>query len=385
VTSPAHRPGTSRPWACVVPALIAALVQAPDGASAQPVLPVDSTIACASCSIGFGEPVRLEGQFEDGALQNVGPVIRGPDGRFFVFYEGDRTYIDVFTPEGRSAGQRIGRTGDGPGEFRTIALFRVDGERLFAYDLALQRATLFDLASGDIGATLHLPPHTDALMLPDGRHLLSGAVRTREGAGYPLHLHGPDGAWLASFGVDTPRLSPGGSAVLWRALAPAGSTGFWAAPPNEYRVELWGHDQVLQRTLLAQRAWFEKWETRVPFRSRTQPPETNLFQISIDEEGLLWVLLIVADERWREAVGTEVDERGTPVLVPGIPYRRMVLEVIDPAEGKLLARHRFEPFLSISFAAPGYLTKSWSDGIGLPRAEVIPVRLRRVPASGASR
>jgi len=357
--------------------VIAAGVHLTTGASltAQPVIHIDSVPSCDFCRIEFGDPIRLQGEFEDGSLRNAGPVLQGANGRIYMFYEGSRSYIDVFAPDGRRTGLQIGREGDGPDEFRSLSHIRVDGDTLRTYDLQRQRRSDFDGRTLELIRTVRLPSNQNALVFEDGRTVLGGGIGTREAAGYPMHVYDSAGDWLRSFGVEVPTLLPGMELSLWRSLAPEEGFRFWAARLNEYRIELWDAEGTLYRTLVGERSWFESWAQYETERSRVRPPQTTLFRLSVDEEGLLWILFIVPADNWADAVSSDVDERGRLRLIPGRPYRTTLLEVVDPDAGELLASHRFEPNRSVSFASPGALAVLWRDELELPRGHLIPFRL----------
>lgn len=75
-------------------------------------------------------------------FSNVASAVRLSDGRFVVADGGLSSIIAVFSSDGQLVRQ-VGRTGDGPGEFRWITSLDVGAEdSVFVFDQALQRLTV---------------------------------------------------------------------------------------------------------------------------------------------------------------------------------------------------------------------------------------------------
>ncbi|HEX7050811.1 MAG TPA: 6-bladed beta-propeller [Longimicrobiales bacterium] len=357
-------------------------VGAPATAPAQTVTTIDSVPDCATCRIEFGQPIELRGEFEDASvLGSPASVQVAADGRIYVVYNTDRTSIRVYAPDGSYTG-RIGREGEGPGEFRWIRYIRVDGDVIHAFDWHQLRMTDIDRRTGAVIRTVLLPDHWRSLSLADGRTVLGGAVKTRQAIGQPLHMFDAEGTWQRSFGVDEPAFRPRLEPLFNRYLAAAGPSMFWAAPVNEYRIELWHADGRLLRTLVLEREWFERW-TQYPMPSRDTPPATRLWGLTMGPRGYLWTLFTAAAEDWADAMEDITTNReGGPrlVLKEGANYMVNILEAIDPEDGTLLARLRFEENPGIfSFAGPNPVVKIWHDSNDLPRLQVVPVHLVGLP------
>jgi hypothetical protein len=343
-------------------------------ATAQVTVRVDSTAACTTCQIELGLSLELSGPFQDGSLPHAGLMLLGEDGRVYGLFEGHRDQVHVYGPDGSFSGQQIGGRGEGPGEFQALTYMHLQEGVLRTFDAFLLRRTDFDLRTGEVLRTVSLPLHWQSLVLEEGVTVLSGSVATRDAAGHPLHVYDADGVWLRSFGFDEPVLRPDLRSRLHRQLAASGASTFWAAWMNAYRIEEWDTEGRLVRVLVGDRSWFEPWEVRPGPRSRDIPPSPSVRDISVDSEGLLWVLFTVPAANWADALSDEVDVDGSALLLPGRPYRESILEVIDPLAGHVLARRRI-PAGGLSFAGPGTLVSSWIDADGLPRGELTPVRV----------
>jgi hypothetical protein len=136
---------------------------------------------------------------------------------------------------------------------------------------------------------------------------------------------------------------------------------------------------TLLRALVGDREWFVPWtESVTPREPADGPPSPNLFDLSLDAEGRLWVLIGVAGDAWQEAFDWDArDGHGYPRLHDDDRrhnYRDTILEVIDLETGGLLARERFHRAIG-GFVEPGLAFRSWIDPVGVPRTELIPVRL----------
>jgi hypothetical protein len=234
---------------------------------------LDSLVRCTSCRIEIGAPIPLRGSFEFGSLlSEAARVHRDEDGWIHVVYW-QEPVIHVHRPDGTPAGRRIGRRGQGPGEFARINSLQIEGRTGHVYDALQGRWTVVDMNTGAATRTAPLPRGNRMAVLGDGRAVVSGPVALRETAGHPLHVFGPDGVWQGSFGLHEPTLRPDLTVLLWRWLHPVGTTMFWAAPMNEYRVELWDADGRLLRTLVGERQWFPPWySAEANSGSRDRPP-----------------------------------------------------------------------------------------------------------------
>ena len=130
------------------------------------------------------EPVFSIGQ-EDGdaayQLHRVTGVVRMQDGRIAVA-NGGSNEIRLYAPDGRHLGS-VGGSGEGPGEFRALmGLYRLPGDSLFAYDLLLDRRSLFG-PEGDFVRVVEPAEaagqrHYIEAVLPDGSIVTASAAET---------------------------------------------------------------------------------------------------------------------------------------------------------------------------------------------------------------
>jgi hypothetical protein len=347
---------------------LAVVLLVPHGrGEAQTLIEVGRTVQCGSCRLDFSAPVHLHGTYEDGTVPHEVAALRQLlNGHVFAIFEGHRSEIYEFGTDGRQVGRPIGRRGDGPGEFQTLVDLAIHNGRLFAFDLRHARISVLNPATRSVVQTISVPTHQQ-LIVVGGRLVLSGMVRTREAAGFPIHVHALDGMWLRSFGVSTPASGPLVGPLLARQLEPIDEQEFWAATINQYRIERWTVAGQLRSVLVASRPTFEAWTQPLP-PSADYPPQASLTRISVDEDGLLWVIYHVPASTWRDAVNVEeLTGHGYPTLILGRRCLDAVLEVIDPQEGALLARHEFQSS-GWRFAGPRVVYRTWVDEAGVPRA-----------------
>jgi hypothetical protein len=107
-------------------------------------------------AIGAEPLVDLGGEDvpEEEALFRVESAYRLRDGRIIVA-DGGSTSLKVFDETGMML-RTIGRSGDGPGEFRGINQFeRLSGDSLAVWDFAQARLTVFD-ADGNLGREVRI-------------------------------------------------------------------------------------------------------------------------------------------------------------------------------------------------------------------------------------
>jgi hypothetical protein len=169
----------------------------------------------------------------------IGAVTRLPDGRIAV-PNGGTNEIRIFDRRGAYL-NTVGRSGAGPGEFRSLSLLGVSGDTLLVFDATGARITLY-LADGTLAGTIPVTARSPERLGVVGR-LRNGrwAVRTTSTPGIsgPQRIFrdtarigtiDPDGsgevAWLGEFPgatlfVYNPSGAPIGTAVGLVPLAPA--------------------------------------------------------------------------------------------------------------------------------------------------------------------
>jgi hypothetical protein len=184
-----------------------------------------------------------------------------------------------------------------------------------------------------------------------GLHFQIGVADSRQ-----IITHGPDRAELVH--VFTPDMEPVRDLVPVpvtgddarrsedrRRIAVSRSGEIAVAHFNDYRIEVWDLSGNHLRTLERQTEWFPAGRQGGSNSSdRQTPPNPGLWTPRFDEDGMLWTFARVADSNWADALETVKDPYGRPRV--GVPqgsqsdFYDSIIEVIDPATGRLLASTR---------------------------------------------
>jgi hypothetical protein len=273
---------------------------------------------------------------------------RDSRGRFYLTqFSSSRRLPMVFDSTGRFL-QNIGRRGTGPGELTFPIYLRIAAtDSVFVADRGTGRLTVFDpslkFARSAPAPILGMAFPLEVLL---GGQLIAGAqIPTREAIGLPLHRFEADVKLVESFGGGRGEFRADRSILSRRRLARSADGGFWAARVTEYVIER--YDRFGRQTLELRRdaAWFRPHAgTPISIDPRPKPLVMGVHE---DRRGLLWVLSAVEDPAWRTALGTTLPKRlgghASPIPVVQRPdaYNDSMLEVIDPATGRLLASQRF--------------------------------------------
>lgn len=305
-------------------------------AQAQELVPEE--LACETCeirptpSLEFSSP-----SFLSGSPTHV--TAHGQD--YVVLIPGELPL--VFTSEGEFV-RELGRSGEGPGEFRSAAYATaLPGDSLLVVDSRLRRVSVFapDL---EFVRTISLPiagRSVGVLRWPD-RVVVNGSSNTPEGAGWPLHLldlTDSPARELASFGDTDGELRPGGMADLLRTVFDVGREGIWTAHAASFQFARYSDEGEQLWALRRQPEWFSE-PSEANIGSPTQPPPPFVQDAAVHDD-LLWVGLRVPHPDWQAAwQGTIVPPSGE-LTAPEAPDRTELymtrIEVIDLDRLELLA------------------------------------------------
>ena len=265
------------------------------------------------------------------ALVDVGTPHVNSDGTFLAI-AGPMLQNQLFSAENDgSIVHRIGRTGEGPGEYeRIFHIHELPGAYLI-FDPMLTRVTHLSKTTFETLSTTPFPnlgSPVPPLVFGDGSYLISGTNRTREGVGHPFHLFDPSGQLVRSFG-GTAGLSPTQSSPPPAYFGSSRDGAFWVADPYRYRIERWDREGNLLAVFEREADWFPAYTLNETGRPSTGGSRSMIRGLWEDEDGLLWVH------------GRQVKSR-EPVRRPAPDLLATVIEVIDPTTGTLVASHRVE-------------------------------------------
>lgn len=112
------------------------------------VLEMENVTLFSEEDIAAADTMRFENEqvFGDTDMEPIasfGSIVTDRFGRVFIGDSQQRT-IHIFKPDGRYLG-RIGRDGDGPGEFRWVSYLNIHDQQLYAYDPNGRKINLFDI------------------------------------------------------------------------------------------------------------------------------------------------------------------------------------------------------------------------------------------------
>lgn len=295
---------------------------------------------CTECRIELVREVVLGTAEGPGIIEDElgSRAIRDERGRYYLIGNYSR-YIKVYSARGAYL-TTIGRAGEGPGEYSGIGVIRpVSGDTLYVFDQPLSRYTVLGPSYEVVRtARLAIPPYIELVIVNDSQMVFNSPVHTPDRIGLPLHLLNMQGEVIRSFGSTTGAFSLEVPSADSRAVARAGPDRVWSAYRNQYAVELWDTAGNLLRVIRRNVDWFPPQLKRVERGATPAAPRPGLMDIRQDARGRLWVLTTVADEEWREAVkpGGPHGEQVTDWK----RYRDIVIEVLDPVQGRLLASRR---------------------------------------------
>lgn len=270
--------------------------------------------SCTDCFIERTPLVTLGADVGPGMLEAANSrATRDSRGNFYVT-QSYGTAIKVFDQSGNFV-KTIGRKGGGPGEFRGVAKVHITrGDSIHVYDANLSRHSIF---GPDFKLVRSVqweisPGFIQGVTLPDGRALVNLDIRTPDLIGLPLHLIAANGRVLRSFGSATGAFRPDIPEVSSRAIAPAGPDEVWVAHRQRYLLELIDvNTGATIRSIERKVSWFPPGEvSRKRSENAVQKPTPRIGQIHVDSAGRIWVLIGLADPRWKSAVKLDSNNKG---------------------------------------------------------------------------
>ena len=334
---------------------------------------------CAACSIELTPDVLL-GTDGESVIGVAWDIQRLSDGRFTMAFSNIAAWPEftVFSADG-SDFRRIGRDGEGPGEYVRVLSVREHGEELYVLDNHGRRITV--LGPGfEVVRTAPLGclncNGLDMVMLPDGRMALnyfmsSGSLEEAlsADAGFAIHILGPDGEPLHS--VDeiptSSPMNPARSALRFLDVAPDGS--LLSLHLTSYRIDRWdpATGELLQ-TFERGADWFPAGTSSSHSARPDRPPPTGTSAMHVDEAGRLWVYSYRPAPDWEdhlERTPPDVDPKMGPWMY-GPGSTEGIMEVLDLESGRVLLSQVLDSEVlggRGQFFAPGWLAVYDEDGL----------------------
>ena len=336
---------------------------------------------CPRCRIVL-RPITVLGERDTSMTEVPQSLDIDERGRYYAALPNKHELPLVYAANGKLL-KRIGRQGDGPGEFRLPAHIFVDAhDTVFIADWAGRLSVL--TPDYRFARSFAFPTGTRALIvLSNGRVLANASRPDRETIGLPFHLFDRTGVFLGAIGDRSRPFFSTSSYTIVHRIAPT-KTGFWSVPAfGNYLIEHWSQDG--KRTMLLRRTpnWFvtlpQGLSGKNPFT--TDPPVSVVEGLWEDSKGLLWVMIRTADPARHEVPAETVRTPEGNVSVPGEPDRvsDTIVEVIDPKAGILLVSQRFDQ-LFIRSMKGGRIAHIRENSNGIIAVEILELRLSPGPA-----
>lgn len=348
----------------------------------QPEPIILSSVECGDCGIGLERAARLGEDSGPGRIERTDVLVQRGNGDYVLHVSFDPGFMHVFNSDGTFR-ERVGRQGQGPGEFLTIQEIIAFGrDELIAFDYQNQRGNIVD-GSGMTVGTVPLrgvvPRQTGVVAFPrDSLLVINRHLRTPDKVGNPLHLVDFNGHVLRSFGSSRNVEVDLDEQTYRRRLAGSPDGAVWAGSLGHYVLDQWSHDGVHLKSYRRQADWFVTQDPHVPLS-----PEGGRFSevmdIDVDAQAeQLWVLVQVpgTNDDWADGLISE-EYGGRREYGPG-DYSKIydtMVEVIDVRTDRLIASERVGPALR-RFVGRGLVSSFGIDtSTGVEYMDVWRVRL----------
>ncbi len=282
-------------------------------------------------------PVLQIGARENGpGLYRTVTARQAPDGALVIVQPDE---LLVFSPEG-ALRRRLGRSGDGPGEFRAIQDVRFDPEgNLLVYDVSLRRITRLSTSGRVLGteaiSRLLWPPAGEVGLHPDGsitwlKRPGSDQLRAKPS---PAGVHADSVALARHLNGTTDTLAHRRDGL--RYLARVGNTALDRPPPlgqrllvahGSGRVALGYNDEAAFDVLALSGARLAS--TRSPLPRRLISEEDRSYaEAHFDEEAAPAMTMQDVTSGWEAHLRQIVGNAPRPVLFPVVAH--IVLDELD--------------------------------------------------------
>ncbi len=314
---------------------------------------IPSTVTCKECRIELRRSTEL-----DPSEINTEPYVLAIDNAGALFYsDGKESAIKVFHRDG-SLQSRFGREGSGPGELRFVRnLFVAANGTIHLLDVELGRHTVFT-GSGNLVRSQAVPaafggPGRPALLRPDGGLVISGFFPSGN-VGYSLIVTDSAGRRVSM--LEESSMASGERWKSQRLLSNAKDGGFWVARLHERDITHYDKNLRSDFTLQRNASWFP----RADFNRGQQPssgvfdrkPDVMISAFWEDAAGLLWVLYLVPDPRWKSGPSVEKvsAERLPLAALESRPRYKTRVEVLDVQKLKLIAEWEADSLIGRTYS-----------------------------------
>ncbi len=333
--------------------------------------PVETGSSCTNCRIDLTRIVSLGGDSTGYVDKEPIAMTRDWRGRYYLTFFSPPQMIPVFDSTGRPL-FRIGRKGQGPGEYQApIQIRALPDRRFLVFDFGgVGKMSVLDSSYRFIRSYTQVV--APVVFLPDSR---------TTGNFGPLTLFDTLGRAVKTFGAPT---EPPIDAQAWRGNrkeAPGAGATIWSIRDDTYHIEQWDTAGKRVADIVRTVEWFPPVVNRAVIRRGERPtPQTrDLYE---DPRGLLWVVITVASADWHDHLGPPVTRTGlvsgtTTTTYPQLDDGRMhdsMIEVIDPKTQRLVATTRFAGLMLFSLGDRYFASYREAEN-GIPFVDVWRLRL----------
>jgi hypothetical protein len=330
-------------------------VGAAAGAQSPRVFEIADSPSCPRCTIQITHAATLGEPAEQAILDGVTrSLVHLPKGGYLALTYGSGRLPLRFAEDGKYLGV-LGRKGAGPGEFGDPIHLRVTaGDTIRIVDAAPSRVSVYtpdlDFVRTDPFDPVS-PPVADVLFPPTGGVVVSAPGAGSDGLPRLLHYRKDSASSGAEF--DKPKLFRAAQPNLQRRQIAGGADAtVWSLHGLEYVLDRWTLDGRLVEQLSRKAPWFPP-ATGVVAPSAATPPHPIGMRIHSDDQGLLWVFILVPDSSWADALVPRKSAAGKTSYRIDDPngYYDTMIEVIDPVAHRVVARRRVDQAMALASSA----------------------------------
>lgn len=333
----------------------------------------DDVATCPDCVIALDLVTTV------GALDGPGwipgrPRAAARDSRGRLFLTFSRTdHVLVFDSAGRPL-PPVGRSGEGPGEYRSAYLVEVGrSDTVMVFDFTQQLS--FVAPSGRFVRRSRAPVSAvDLILTGDGNVVFSATPPAVVGDAEVtiLHVFDPAEQGVAR-SFHTHRIEDGGFAPRFHVAAARDPDRFWTAfrPGDRYEVIQYATDGTATRQFTRSPSWIRP----LPSEDGIPAPDANLYGIA-EANGRLWIVGRHPAEDWNRYLNREANrevEAGIREIDANRLYRSVV-EVVDIETGQLVVSARV-PGLVVTLLPDQHVATYREDEAGVPFVDVFRMTL----------
>ena len=350
--------------AAALVACAAGFVVAPPVAG-QRVVEVSGEVSCLECRITMDTVLTIGGLDGPGShlVDDASRVLVDHRGRILVTTTPSNE-IAVFSADGKFL-REIGGTGEGPGEYYGITNIYVGPKYVHVFDL--NGRTLLDADHNFVRRDVFWAQSGAATVTESEMVVHAGDVPTSESFGHHLHTLHEDGS-VRSYGWDGPDEARG---PTWRWFAVAANdTAAWLADGGSGRVEVW----ALVPAPKLSRVFYRRIEEFDRGATDRLWPSTSNNRAQLNDRGL-WILWTAPDPNWSlRTSDPEIADQWFRAM-PKQVIQDGVLDLVDPATGRTLARHRSDLPLPGFVGGSDMVTAYEENEAGVPRLHLLRPKL----------